>query len=187
MSDSEKKPDRVVIIDNVSIPALGAASIGLAAHLAAERHLGVHPALGAPYGGDESFTLKRADGSTEQIDPARVERSEDGKSYLVSADYSDPYSEFVAKVAQDTPPDRLCSDPESPHYRKAVFNRGIEVKFKGVLRKNDVVEYCISEGWARIQLKDRKGNTLWRGRKHVAFKIQGAVKVWYKDQPEPQS
>ncbi|MCA6225940.1 DUF3297 family protein, partial [Phenylobacterium sp.] len=49
----------------------------------------------------------------------------------------------------DTPPDRLCVDPDSPWHDAGVLARGVGVRFKGV-EKTNVEEYCISEGWVRL-------------------------------------
>jgi hypothetical protein len=48
-------------------------------------------------------------------------------------------------IPTDTPPDRLSSNPRSPHYDAAILERGVGIRFKGVERTN-VDEYCVSEG-----------------------------------------
>lgn len=45
-------------------------------------------------------------------------------------------------------PDRLSVDPKSPHYDRALLERGVRVWFKDVERFN-VAEFCVSEGWVR--------------------------------------
>ncbi|WP_188056109.1 MULTISPECIES: DUF3297 family protein [unclassified Sphingosinithalassobacter] len=75
----------------------------------------------------------------------------------------------------DTPPDRLSVNPRSPHFDQAALERGIGIRFKDVERK-DVEEYCISEGWIRVQLGkkvDRKGQPL-------TIKLTGPVEAWYQ-------
>lgn len=75
----------------------------------------------------------------------------------------------------DTPPDRLSTNPDSPHYNEAMLARGVGVRFKGV-EKTNVEEYCVSEGWARVVAgvaKDRKGN-------HMTVKLQGTVEPYFK-------
>ena len=62
----------------------------------------------------------------------------------------------------DVPPDRLSTDPKSPHYDAEVLGRDVGVRFKGV-EKTNVAEYCVSEGWIRVEAgktKDRHGNPL---------------------------
>jgi len=46
-------------------------------------------------------------------------------------------------------PDRLSIDPRSPYYDEELLTRDIGVRFKGV-EKNNVEEYCVSEGWIRV-------------------------------------
>ena len=75
----------------------------------------------------------------------------------------------------DTPPDRLSANESSPFYNAAVLERGVGVRFKGV-EKNNVEEYCVSEGWVRLAVgntKDRKGNQL-------TVKLQGPVEPYFR-------
>ncbi len=72
-------------------------------------------------------------------------------------------------------PDRLSIDPRSPHYVAAVFERDVGIRFNGVER-NDVEEYCISEGWVKVphgRTVDRKGNP-------VMLKLKGRVEAFYR-------
>lgn len=76
----------------------------------------------------------------------------------------------------DTPPDRLSANPKSPYYDEATLARGVGVRFKGV-EKNNVDEYCVSEGWVRLTVgatKDRFGNDM-------TVKLKGAVEPYFKD------
>lgn len=76
----------------------------------------------------------------------------------------------------DTPPDRLSTDPKSPFYDAKALERGVGVRFKGV-EKTNVAEYCVSEGWIRVEAaktKDRHGNPL-------TIKLTGTVEVYFKD------
>lgn len=78
--------------------------------------------------------------------------------------------------ASDVPPDRLSINPRSEHFDADKLQRGIGIRFKGVQRHN-VDEYCISEGWVRVQAgrtMDRKGNPL-------TIKLTGPVEAWYED------
>lgn len=80
----------------------------------------------------------------------------------------------------DTPnkpplPDHLSIDPRSPHYVAAVFEHEVGIRFNGVER-DDVEEYCISEGWVRVphgRTVDRKGNP-------VMLKLKGRVEAFYR-------
>ena len=87
-----------------------------------------------------------------------------------------PSTEPVATTAADIPPDRLAIQPRSPFFDGDVLRRGIGIRFKGVVRHN-VEEYCISEGWVRVQAgktMDRKGNPL-------TIKLNGDVEAWCED------
>ena len=46
-------------------------------------------------------------------------------------------------------PDHLSIDPKSPHFVREVFSHDIGIRFNGTER-NDVEEYCVSEGWVRL-------------------------------------
>jgi hypothetical protein len=73
-------------------------------------------------------------------------------------------------------PDRLSNDPKSPYYDSELLERDIGVRFKGT-EKTNVAEYCISEGWIRVEAgktRDRHGNPL-------TIKLSGSVEVYFKD------
>ncbi len=75
----------------------------------------------------------------------------------------------------DAPPDRLSTDPRSPYYDDAVLARDVGIRFKGV-EKTNVAEYCVSEGWIRVEAaktKDRHGNPL-------TIKLTGEVEAYFK-------
>ncbi|HMV94572.1 MAG TPA: DUF3297 family protein [Piscinibacter sp.] len=72
-------------------------------------------------------------------------------------------------------PDRLSIDPRSPHHVAAVFAHEVGIRFNGTERE-DVEEYCISEGWVRVphgRTVDRKGNP-------VMLKLKGRVEAFYR-------
>lgn len=75
----------------------------------------------------------------------------------------------------DTPPDRLSNDPASPHFNAEALQRGIGIRFKGV-EKTNVEEYCLSEGWIRVQA----GKTLDRRGRPLTIKLQGPVEAWFE-------
>jgi len=78
--------------------------------------------------------------------------------------------------AGDTPPDHLAIDPSSPHFDADKLQRGVGIRFKDRVR-TDIEEYCISEGWVRVQAGkavDRKGRAL-------TIKLTGPVEAWYED------
>ena len=70
-------------------------------------------------------------------------------------------------------PDRLSTNPKSPHYDEALLARGVGIKFDGE-EKTNVEEYCVSEGWVRVAVGktvDRKGNPL-------TIKLKGKVEPY---------
>ncbi|MFZ6641944.1 DUF3297 family protein [Undibacterium sp. TC4M20W] len=72
-------------------------------------------------------------------------------------------------------PDRLSVDPRSPYHVAAVFEHDVGIKLNGKER-NDVEEYCISEGWVSVaagKARDRKGNPLM-------IKVKGVVEAFYR-------
>ena len=72
-------------------------------------------------------------------------------------------------------PDRLSIDPRSPHHVAAVFQHDVGIRFNGKER-DDVEEYCISEGWIRVpagKTVDRKGQPLM-------IKLKGQVEPFYR-------
>jgi len=72
-------------------------------------------------------------------------------------------------------PDRLSVDPRSPYHVAEVFQHDVGIKLNGKER-NDVEEYCISEGWISVaagKARDRKGNPLM-------IKVKGVVEAFYR-------
>lgn len=74
-----------------------------------------------------------------------------------------------------TLPDRLSTDPASPFFDQDVLAHDIGVRFNGA-EKNNVTEYCVSEGWIRVEAgkaKDRRGNPL-------TIKLSGTVEPYIR-------
>jgi hypothetical protein len=72
-------------------------------------------------------------------------------------------------------PDRLSTDPRSPHHVAAVFEHAIGIRLNGKER-SDVEEYCISEGWVKVaagKTRDRKGQPLM-------ITLKGKVEAFYR-------
>jgi hypothetical protein len=72
-------------------------------------------------------------------------------------------------------PDRLAVDPRSPYHVAAVLEHDIGIRLNDHERR-DVEEYCISEGWVKVQAGkavDRKGHPL-------LIKLKGKVEAFYK-------
>lgn len=80
-------------------------------------------------------------------------------------------------AATDKPalPDRLSTDPRSPHYVEAVLEHDIVIRFNGKERV-DVEEYCISEGWIKVAA----GKTLDRRGRPLLITLKGAVEPFYR-------
>ena len=77
----------------------------------------------------------------------------------------------------DAPPDRLSTDPKSPYYNEKLLARDVGIRFKGV-EKTNVAEYCVSEGWVRVEApktKDRYGNPL-------TIMLSGPVEAYFRDE-----
>ncbi len=90
-----------------------------------------------------------------------------------------PKAPAKPKPKPDTPPDRLSSDPASPYYDADVLARDVGIRFKGIER-NNVEEYCVSEGWVQMSVataKDRHGNPL-------IIKASGPVEPYFKKKKE---
>ena len=78
----------------------------------------------------------------------------------------------------ENPPDRLSSDPKSPFHDAALLSRGVGIRFNGV-EKNNVEEYCVSEGWIRVpagNAKDRNGNPM-------TIRLKGKVEPYFREAP----
>ena len=87
-----------------------------------------------------------------------------------------PATSATTSSGPDVPPDHLAINPRSPHFDADKLQRGVGIRFKGVVR-NNVEEYCISEGWVRVQAgksRDRSGQPL-------TIKLSGPVEAWYED------
>jgi hypothetical protein len=76
----------------------------------------------------------------------------------------------------DTPPDRLSNNPRSPAFDMDALRRGVGIRFKGRERE-DVEEYCVSEGWIRVQA----GRTMDRHGRPLTIKLKGEVEPYLAD------
>jgi hypothetical protein len=72
-------------------------------------------------------------------------------------------------------PDRLSTDPRSPHYNAQVFEHDIGIRLNDKERF-DVDEYCISEGWVKVAA----GKTVDRRGKPLLIKLKGRVEAFYR-------
>ena len=76
----------------------------------------------------------------------------------------------------DTLPDRLSVDPRSPFHDAKLLERSIGIRFNGAER-NNVEEYCVSEGWIRTAI----GKTLDRKGQPLTIKLKGVVEPFFKE------
>ncbi len=74
------------------------------------------------------------------------------------------------------PPDRLSSDPDSKFFEQSLLERGVGIRFNGS-EKNNVEEYCVSEGWIRVAA----GKALDRKGKPLTVKLKGVVEAYFRD------
>jgi len=74
-----------------------------------------------------------------------------------------------------TLPDRLCVDPRSPHHVPSVFEHAIGIRLND-RERNDVEEYCISEGWVKVPA----GKTVDRSGRPLLIKLKGKVEAFYR-------
>jgi hypothetical protein len=81
-----------------------------------------------------------------------------------------------ATAGPDIPPDHLAIDPRSPHFDADKLQRGVAIRFKG-RQRTDIEEYCISEGWVRVQA----GKAVDRRGRPLTIKLKGPVEAWYED------
>jgi hypothetical protein len=82
-------------------------------------------------------------------------------------------TEPTSTAAPPPLPDRLSTDPRSPHYVAALMERDIGIRFNGTER-SDVEEYCISEGWVKVAA----GKTLDRRGQPLLIKLKGRVEAY---------
>lgn len=89
----------------------------------------------------------------------------------------EPAEPLAAAPAGDrVPPDRLAINPASAHFDADRLRRGVAIRFKG-RRRTDIEEYCISEGWVRVQA----GRSLDRRGRPLTLRLNGPVEAWYED------
>ena len=82
----------------------------------------------------------------------------------------------MSEEKSQTPPDRLSVNPKSEHFDAESLQRGVGIRFKDRVR-TDVEEYCISEGWIRVQT----GKTMDRKGQPLTLKLSGPVEAWFED------
>jgi hypothetical protein len=77
---------------------------------------------------------------------------------------------------ENTLPDRLSVNPNSPFHNAQLLERGVGVRFNGA-DKTNVEEYCVSEGWVRLAV----GKTVDRHGNAMTVKYKGTVEPYLRD------
>ncbi len=81
----------------------------------------------------------------------------------------------AAMSDQNQMPDRLSVNPSSPFHNAELLERGVGIRFNGV-DKNNVEEYCVSEGWVRLAV----GKTVDRHGNAMTVKYKGTVEPYMR-------
>ena len=110
--------------------------------------------------------MERAQGTPNIL---RFGAIDDGASSML-------YSRPMSATPETSLPDRLSTNPKSPHYDEALLTRGVGIKFDGQ-EKTNVEEYCVSEGWIRVAA----GKALDRRGKPLTIKLKGPVEPYFRD------
>jgi hypothetical protein len=85
-------------------------------------------------------------------------------------------------MSEETPlPDRLSVNPKSPFHNAELLERGVGIRFNGA-DKNNVEEYCVSEGWVRLAV----GKTVDRHGNAMTVKYNGVVEPYLRAPEAPQ-
>lgn len=77
----------------------------------------------------------------------------------------------------ETIPDHVSLDPESPHFFK--WYKKIGVKVDGMVIFN-CLEFCVSEGWAALGVKDFRGYFKRERGKLIAVRKQCLVEPYWR-------
>lgn len=75
-------------------------------------------------------------------------------------------------------PDRVSINPKSRFYFAKY--RGLGVKISGYVRKADVEEFCVSEGWALVRVADARGRFKTERGKFLTTKIKGLIEPFWQ-------
>ena len=80
-------------------------------------------------------------------------------------------------MSEPTPtlPDRLSTDPRSPHHVRELMQHDIGIRFND-RERSDMKEYCISEGWIKVA----SGKTVDRHGRPLLIKLKGTVEVYLR-------
>ena len=79
-------------------------------------------------------------------------------------------------------PDRVSIDPKSPHFWPDYRKLGVRVN--GEVRRGDVHEFCVSEGWAMVRKRTRWGYVV-KGDTYELEKIEGRIEPYFVFEHNP--
>jgi hypothetical protein len=82
----------------------------------------------------------------------------------------------ASQSSEKSLPDRLSTNPQSPFHNAELLEQGVGVLFNGVDR-NNVEEYCVSEGWVRLAV----GKTVDRHGNAMTVKYKGKVEPYLRN------
>lgn len=126
--------------------------------------------------------------------PAKTGKSEASAAYAIAAGAAVIMAAAGADLAQDRVefpvdwkdptdysgdiPDRVSINPKSRFYFPRY--RGLGVKISGYVRKADVEEFCVSEGWAMVRIPDARGRFKTERGKFLTQKIKGIIEPFWQ-------
>jgi len=79
-------------------------------------------------------------------------------------------------------PDRVSIDPKSPHFWPDY--RKLGVRINGEVRRGDVHEFCVSEGWAKVRQRTKWGYVV-NGDTYALEKIEGRIEPYFAFERDP--
>lgn len=185
-----------------SILAVGVAHAGIGMQIETERDRRRRKEMDDLFANDPVVTVAGADFSSleERVLAHHAEAvTEDLERRTMSAALGLPFDEshqiksgtltgeeFKAAMEPEKPrddepmPDRFSVNPDSPFYDKRWASVRIGVRFDGSDRPGDVEEYCVSEGWIRVQMFMKNGKVKRERGKIVCLKRHGKVEPYRK-------
>lgn len=116
-----------------------------------------------------------------------------GAAALVASAATKSFSEVLDLLPtkpEDAIPDHVSLERTSPYYWSGY--RKIGVKIDGLIRRQDVVEFCVSEGWAMVQVKTAMGvrvpDPATNGQTFLLRRVEGVIEPYWiaKDQKAAQ-
>lgn len=85
-------------------------------------------------------------------------------------------------------PDRVSIEKSSPFFWPSYKKLGVRID--GEIRRRDVVEFCVSEGWAMVQVRDSFGRLVIDPQKPghwLLTKVEGAIEPYWIDNEQKKA